>query len=113
MVWLNFLERNAQSFQKRLVCTLCPQTEYFGPSKMFWTMTKKYKSDTFAAIHETMEVLHGIGAIDKQTMRQFEASCLSPVQELSPEEIKALRAREHANKPKFPPTLHPSQRGAP
>ena len=32
-------------------------------------MSKKYRSDAMAAIHETMEALHDVGAIDKQTMR--------------------------------------------
>lgn len=72
-------------------------------------MTKNYKSDAFAAIHETMEALHGVGAIDKQTMRQFDASCLSPVQELSPDEIKALRAREHASQQVFARYLNVSK----
>ena len=26
----------------------------------------------FAAIHETMDALHEVGAIDKQTMREFD-----------------------------------------
>lgn len=32
-------------------------------------MVKKYKSEALPAIHETMEGLFEIGAIDKQTMR--------------------------------------------
>jgi len=32
-------------------------------------MPKKYRSDAFAAIHETMEALHDVGAVNKQTMR--------------------------------------------
>ena len=35
-------------------------------------MSKKYRSDAMAAIHETMEALHDVGAIDKQTMRRFD-----------------------------------------
>lgn len=35
-------------------------------------MVKKYKSEAMAAIHETMEGLFEIGAIDKQTMRAFD-----------------------------------------
>ena len=54
-------------------------------------MAKKYRSDAFAAIHETMEALHDIGAIDKQTMREFDDACLTPVHVLAPEEIKAIR----------------------
>ena len=51
-------------------------------------MVKKYRSDAFAAIHETMEGLHEIGAIDKQTMREFDEACLTPVQTLAPDEIR-------------------------
>ena len=57
--------------------------------------TKKYRSNALAAIHETMEALHDVGAIDKPTMREFDASCLTPVQALAPDDIKAIRAREH------------------
>jgi putative transcriptional regulator len=31
-----------------------------------------------AAIHETMEALHDVGAIDKRTMRRFDAALLPP-----------------------------------
>lgn len=48
-------------------------------------MPKQYRSDAFAAIHETMEALHDVGAINKQTMREFDETCLTPVHTLSPE----------------------------
>ena len=48
-------------------------------------MAKKYRSDAFAAIHETMEALHDIGAINKQKMRESEEACLTPVHVLVPE----------------------------
>ena len=54
-------------------------------------MAKKYRSGAFAAIHETIEALHDIGAIDKQTMREFDDACLTPVHVLAPEEIRAIR----------------------
>ncbi|MGQ3046469.1 MAG: helix-turn-helix domain-containing protein [Niveispirillum sp.] len=54
-----------------------------------------------ASIHETAEGLHGAGLIDKQTMRQFDEACLTPVQPLSPDEIKALREREGASQAVF------------
>lgn len=57
-------------------------------------MTSPFRNDGFAAIHETMEALHEVGAIDKQTMCEFDAACLAPVQTLSAAEIKALRVRE-------------------
>jgi putative transcriptional regulator len=47
-------------------------------------MSKKYRSDAMAAIHETMEALHEINAIDKQTMRRFDEACLTPVGPLTP-----------------------------
>jgi DNA-binding transcriptional regulator YiaG len=34
-------------------------------------MAKQYRSDAMASIHETMEALHEVGAIDKQTMREI------------------------------------------
>lgn len=64
-------------------------------------MTKNYRSDAFAAIHETMEALHGIDAIDRQTMREFDEACLTPVVPMPPERIRALREREHLSQPVF------------
>ncbi len=72
-------------------------------------MPKKYRSDAFAAIHETMEALHEIGAVDKQTMREFDEACLTPVRVLAPEEIKEIRAREHISQPVFARYLNVSK----
>ena len=62
---------------------------------------KQYKSEAFAAIHETMDALHQIGAIDKKTMRDFDAACLADLPEMEPEEIRALREREQVSQPIF------------
>ena len=64
-------------------------------------MAKKYRGDAFAAIHETMEALHDIGAVDKQTMREFDDTCLTPVPVLAPDKIKAIRLRDHISQPVF------------
>ncbi|MBV8048553.1 MAG: DNA-binding transcriptional regulator [Paludibacterium sp.] len=72
-------------------------------------MAKKYQSDALAAIHETMEALHEIGAVDKQTMREFDEACLVPVPSMSPEEIRALREREHLSQPVFARYLNVSK----
>lgn len=72
-------------------------------------MTKKYRSDAFAAIHETIEALHEAGAVTKQTMREFDAACLTPVEELSPEDIRQLREREHLSQPVFARYLNVSK----
>jgi putative transcriptional regulator len=62
---------------------------------------KQYRSDALAAVHEMMVDLHTVGAIDKQTMREFDDACLTPVQDLSAEEIRAIREREHASQAVF------------
>jgi putative transcriptional regulator len=72
-------------------------------------MAKKYRSEAFSAIHETMEALHDIGAIDKQTMREFDDACLTPVQVLAPDEIRAIRSREHISQPVFARYLNVSK----
>ena len=64
-------------------------------------MKRKYRSEAMAAVHETMEALREIGAIDKQTMRQFDQACLTPVQTLSPRQIKAIRERERVSQTVF------------
>jgi len=72
-------------------------------------MAKKYRSEAFAAIHETMEGLHEVGAIDKQTMREFDEACLTPVQVLTPEEIRQIRQREQISQPVFARYLNVSK----
>ncbi|BEV09650.1 MULTISPECIES: helix-turn-helix domain-containing protein [Asticcacaulis] len=64
-------------------------------------MTKTYKSEAFAALHEMMEGLHDEGAIDKRTMRHFDEACLAPAPMLSPEDIRAIREHEHVSQGVF------------
>lgn len=72
-------------------------------------MTKKYKSEAFAAIHETMEALHEVGAVDKQTMREFDEACLTPVRPMKPTDIRAIREREYLSQPVFARYLNVSK----
>ncbi len=53
-------------------------------------MTKTYRNRPFAAIHETMEALYDIEAIDKRTMREFDEACLNPAETVQPEDINAV-----------------------
>ena len=48
-------------------------------------MIKVYKSEALAAVHEMMEGFHQSGAIDKQTMREFDDGCLTAVEALPPQ----------------------------
>jgi putative transcriptional regulator len=62
---------------------------------------KRYRSDAMAAVHETMSALHGVGAVDKQTMRRFDEACLTAVKPLTPRKIRAIRERENVSQTVF------------
>jgi putative transcriptional regulator len=64
-------------------------------------MPNKYRTDAMAAIHETASALHRAGGIDKKTMRKFDALCLTPIQKMTPNKIRALRTREKASQAVF------------
>ena len=72
-------------------------------------MAKTYKSEAMAAVHEMMEGLHETGAVDKQTMREFDEACLTPASLLTPEEIKAIREKEAVSQPVFARYLNVSK----
>ena len=66
------------------------------------TMKKKpADSGILASVHETAVGLHEVGVIDKATMREFDALCLTPLERLSPQDIRALREREQVSQPVF------------
>jgi len=56
-----------------------------------------------------MEALSEIGAVDKRTMREFDEACLTSVEALSPDEIRALREHEHLSQPVFARYLNVSK----
>ena len=64
-------------------------------------MRKQYKSAIMAAIYETAEDLHTAGVMPARTLREFDALCLTPVEPLTPAEIRALRVREAASQAVF------------
>jgi putative transcriptional regulator len=72
-------------------------------------MNKGYRSEIAAAVHEMVEGFHDAGLVDKQTMREFDASSISVAQALPPEEIKALREREQVSQPVFARYLNVSR----
>lgn len=63
--------------------------------------TRMYRSNPLGAIHETASDLHDAGVMDKRTLRRFDKLCLTPVRQLQPEEIRALRQREHVSQAVF------------
>ena len=64
-------------------------------------MTKQYKSDALAAAHEAASGLAEAGLMSKQTMRAFDEMCLTPIEDMAPEDIRALRLRENASQAVF------------
>ncbi|SEB05754.1 helix-turn-helix domain-containing protein [Rubrimonas cliftonensis] len=64
-------------------------------------MTKRYESDALAAVHETALGLEETGVISRRSMKAFGAMCLTPVEPLAPEEIRAIRLRENASQAVF------------
>lgn len=61
----------------------------------------KAESGILATVHRTAAGLHGAGVLDKATMREFDALCLTEVAPMAPEEIRALREREQVSQPIF------------
>ena len=72
-------------------------------------MAKAYKSEAMAVVHLMMEGFDQAGAIDKQTMREFDDACLTAVEPMPPEEIRAIREREHLSQPVFARYLNVSK----
>jgi len=52
-------------------------------------------------LHGTAQGLHAAGTMDAMTMREFDALCLTPVQEYSAAQIKRLRLRLKASQAVF------------
>jgi putative transcriptional regulator len=53
----------------------------------------KHKSKIFEAVHITAQELHKLGFINKRAMQTYDALCLEPVPDYSPEQIRKLRDR--------------------
>ena len=64
-------------------------------------MTKQYRSEALAAAHEAALGLAEAGLMSKRTMRKFDEMCLTPVRDMTPEDIRALRLREQASQAVF------------
>ena len=69
----------------------------------------KYNSDAFAAIHASAKALHKVGAIDKATMRDFDASCLAMPPAFTPEDVRHLREANNVSQPVFARYLNTSE----
>ena len=56
-------------------------------------MAKQYESQALAMAHETAQGLANAGVMAKRTMKAFDETYLTPVEDMPPEKIRALRPR--------------------
>jgi len=61
----------------------------------------KYRNSRLEVLHKTATALATVGAVDKATMRDLDAFCLTKVEQLTGEEIQALRERERVSQAIF------------
>ena len=59
-------------------------------------------------VHESAKGLYDAGIIDVTTMHEFDTLCLPPIKELSAQEIKTLRLKEHVSQAVFARYLNTS-----
>ena len=64
-------------------------------------MAKQYGSDVLASVHETALDMTEAGTMSKRTMKTFDEMCLTPIEDMAPEDIRALRLRENASQAVF------------
>ena len=67
------------------------------------------KRDILAAVHQSISDLHEAGVVGIETMREFDALCIEPVELLGPRQISELRRREKVSQPIFARYLNVSK----
>jgi putative transcriptional regulator len=72
-------------------------------------MKQKFKSDAFEAIHTSAAALHKVRAIDKATMKDFDAMSLAAIPAIKPAQIKRLRESHRVSQPVFARYLNTSE----
>jgi putative transcriptional regulator len=69
----------------------------------------RFQTDISEAIHGSAAALHKVGAIDKATMRDFDARHLSVPPMIEPAQIKELRETNKVSQPVFARYLNTSE----
>ncbi len=54
-------------------------------------MAEQYGGDVLASVHETALDMTEAGVMSKRTMKVFDQMCLTPVEDMAPEDIRAGR----------------------
>lgn len=66
------------------------------------------KKSILDVVHGSAKGLYDAGIIDSTTMHEFDAMCLPPIKLFTPQEIKALRLKEHVSQVVFAKYLNTS-----
>lgn len=69
----------------------------------------RFKSDISEAIHSSAAALHKVGALDKATMRDFDARHLVVPGAIEPAQIKRIREANNVSQPVFARYLNTSE----
>jgi putative transcriptional regulator len=67
---------------------------------------RKTKSAILEAVHETATGLYTAGVMDQLTLREFDRLCLSPVEPLTPAEIRRIREESRTSQAVFAALLN-------
>jgi len=73
------------------------------------TAKNRYNNDISEAIHKSAAMLHKAGALDKATMRDFDARHLAVPSAIEPAQIKQLREANNVSQPVFARYLNTSE----
>ncbi len=65
------------------------------------TAKRMYKGDISEAIHSSAAMLHKVGALDKATMRDFDARHLVVPEMIEPAQIRHIREANNVSQPVF------------
>jgi putative transcriptional regulator len=66
----------------------------------------KFRSPIAEAMHETVRGMHRVGLVDKKTMREFDVRCLTSLEDLTAEDIVALREQAGVSQAVFARALN-------
>lgn len=76
-----------------------PQSKSGPPAGERRKGTAKYKSEVMEALHRSASALHRVGAMDAQTMRNFDVTCIERPAQWDKGRVRKLRERLHMSQP--------------
>ncbi len=69
-------------------------------------MKRTYRSPIAEAVHDGVSAMHRLGLVDRRTMRDFDMRCLTPVDDLTPADIVAMRDKAGVSQAVFARALN-------